>query len=114
VVARAGRRSRGPIRRAFDRPPASRFHDGCDVRGSRRRRPTPATPAAAAAAQRAPHRTGSQHNQRAETGKVTGHDQGIFFIIIIIIITRHIILAAYNILPCICGRVYVCRMVALR
>jgi len=46
VVARAGRRPRGPIRRAFDRPPARRFHDGGDVR---RRRQTPATPSAAAA-----------------------------------------------------------------
>jgi len=57
VVARAGRRPRGPIRRAFDRPPASRFHDGGNVRGNRRRRPTPATLAAAAA--RPPHRTES-------------------------------------------------------
>lgn len=86
MVARAGRRSRGPIRRAFDRPPASRFHDGGDLCGSRRRRPTPATPAAAAAAQRPPHRTGSQHNQRAETGKVAGHDQGIFFFFLDIIL----------------------------
>jgi len=55
VVARTGRRPRGPIRRAFDRPSACRFHDGGDMRRGCRRRQTPATPSAAATAARTSH-----------------------------------------------------------